>query len=59
MLTEEKLHETGTRLQYSPQKSLRCLAQEMAFEVSSVLYFQKLTSIHESKFFIEVPGIPS
>jgi hypothetical protein len=59
VLTEEKLCETGTRLEHSPQKSLRCLAQEMGFQVSSVLYFQILTSIHESKLFMEVPGMPS
>lgn len=46
VLTEEKLCETGTRRQHAPQKSIRCLAQEMGFQVLSVLYFQKLTSVH-------------
>jgi hypothetical protein len=28
VLTEEKLDEIGARLEHTPQKSLRCLAQE-------------------------------
>jgi len=28
VVTEEKVHEIGTRLKHSPQKSLRCLAQK-------------------------------
>jgi hypothetical protein len=52
VLTEEKLCETGTILEHSPQKCLRCFVQEMGFEVSIVLYFQKLTSVHKNKLFI-------
>lgn len=59
VLTEEKLCDTGTRLQHSPQKSIRCLAQEIGFQVLSVLYFQKLISIHGSKLLMKVPEMPS
>jgi hypothetical protein len=62
VLTEEKMHETGLRLDHSPHKSLSNFAQEKGdysfrFEVSSLLWFYKETSMCECEYFTEMHRI--
>lgn len=42
VLTEEKLDEIGARLEHSPRKSLRCLAQETGVSITTVRTATKL-----------------
>jgi hypothetical protein len=57
MLTEEKMEGVSVRLEYSPQKSFRCLAQET--RVSSfnfICSFPTRTFTCECGLSVEVPG---
>jgi hypothetical protein len=45
VLTEEKLDEIGARLEHTPHKSLRCLAQEMGISKSSAATATKLLKL--------------
>jgi hypothetical protein len=49
VLTEEKLDEVGARLQDTPQKSLRRLAQETGISKSSAAKATKLHELRPSK----------
>jgi hypothetical protein len=52
MLTEEKVEGVSVRLEYSPQKSFSCDAQET--RVSSFIFIRASTC--ECKLSVEVPG---
>ena len=46
VLTDEELDETGFRLEQSPQKSLRRLAQQIGVSESSVQHATKLLKLN-------------